>query len=190
MSSRSFRGIGAVVLLASAGAFATVVMDQTLEEMAAQAPLIVRGTVGRQQVRWDDAHLRINTYTEVRVTERLKGDAASILLVRQPGGEVGDVGQRVSGVAKFREGEDVVLFLFDPPDEKGVYSVEGLAAGKIAFERSKLGELRAVRHLTGLALYQREGGKARVHSVSREDLGTPDQVLERIRAAVKKGGAR
>ncbi|MBI3185837.1 MAG: hypothetical protein HYZ28_27180 [Myxococcales bacterium] len=180
----------ALLALAAATASATVIVSQTIEEMAASAPVIVRGTVGQIQTRWDEGQRRIWTYAEIRVEERLKGEAPAILLVRQPGGVVGPIGQKVSGAAQFKEGEEAVLFLERAADDPTVFGVWSLAAGKVAFERSKVGELRAVRHLEGLALYQRtpDAKLPRIWSLGQEDLGTPQQLLERVRRAIRAQG--
>ncbi|MBX5480901.1 MAG: hypothetical protein IRZ16_03475 [Myxococcaceae bacterium] len=170
---------------------ATVVKAATFEELSAIVPVIVRGRVVAQQSRWDDAHRRIQTFTELQVTETLKGRVGPTILVRQPGGIVGDIGQHVSGAARFELGDDVVLFLEHPGDDPNGFIVSGLAAGKVLLKRNALGELRAERDLRGIAFYA-VGHDARpvvrdVHNV--EDLGTAEQFLARIRAAVKKTGA-
>lgn len=179
----------ALALVASTAAFATVVIAQSLEELTWAAPVIVRGQVVAVQTRWDDAHRSISTYAEVVRQEALKGSAPELLLVRQPGGEVGPVGQRVAGAATFIVGEEVVLFLERAPDEPNVFGVYTLAAGKVGFETSALGERRAVRHLEGLVFYERNPGAPRFRAVGADDLGTPDEFLRRVRQALANPGA-
>lgn len=179
-----------IALVALAGvAQATTVIGETLEQMAAHAPLIVRGVVGQQQARWDDAGRRIHTFTEVKVVEQLKGEAPALVMVRQPGGEVGELGQRVAGVARFEPGEEVVLFLEQPADDASVWLVRGLGAGKIRLAVSAWGERRATRDLQGLAFWTPDPGAPEVRPVEPvEDLGTVDQLLRRLRIAIKRGG--
>ncbi|MHB8876404.1 MAG: hypothetical protein ACYC8T_22145 [Myxococcaceae bacterium] len=187
MSRRTSWALGVLALLSSASALATVVISQSIEEMAAAAPLIVHGRVGGQLTRWDDGHRTISTYTEVVTSEALKGKAPDVLLVRQPGGEVGRVGQHASGAARFKEGEEVVLFLEPARDEPTVFVVYALSAGKVSFESSALKELRAVRNLEGLVFYeQAKDGPPRLKAVGRDDLGTRDGFLNRVRAAAGK----
>jgi hypothetical protein len=57
-----------------------------------------------------------------------------VVRITQPGGEVGDIGQRVSGLASFTPNEEVVVFLQRRPGEG--YWVEGMAQGKFRVERS------------------------------------------------------
>lgn len=174
-----------VVALAAGAALATVVVSETVETMARRAPLVVRVTARQSMAGWDAAEARIWTWTELAVTEVLKGEAGPTLLVKQPGGEVGGLGQFVAGVARFTPGEDCVLFLEPASDEKGVWVVRSLAAGKVSFGE-RLGRPVALRDLSGLS-FAKPGGA--VHPTDdRESLGAPDAFLARVRAAV--GGAR
>ena len=187
MSRRIFRGPLALALLLSGSALATVVVTLSIEEMAASVPLIVRGHVGQSQTRWDDQHRHISTYTEVVVAESFKGHAPQVFLVREPGGVVGQVGQFASGAPEFRPGEEVVLFLTPAVDEPAVFQCFAMAAGKVTLEESPMGGRRAVRHLDGLAEYQRaKNGPPRVTEVGNESLGSADLFLSRVRAAAAK----
>jgi len=179
----------ALALVASTAAFATVVVAQTLEELTAAAPVIVRGRVVQVQTRWDDGHRRISTYAEVVRSEALKGRAPDVFVVARGGGGRGRAGQRVAGAASFIEGEEVVLFLEPAPDEHGVIGVYTMAAGKVGFEKNALGEARAVRHLEGLVLYQQNPAAKHLRSMGTDDLGTPDELLRRVRQAVAQSGA-
>ncbi len=157
--------------------------------MAHTAPVIVRGQVGQREARWDDARRSIFTYSEIQVTEVIKGRASSTLLVRQPGGVVGEIGARVEGVAAFREGEQVVLFLEAAPDEPSVFGVWSLAAGKVSLEKNKLGEVRAIRRLDGLAFSGGRAGAPKIQPVGgAEDLGTADAFITRLRKALSRRG--
>lgn len=167
-------------------ASATVVVHETLDDMARRVPVVVRGTVARSVAGWDDERRRIWTWTEVVVTDRLKGKVGRVVLVKQPGGEVDGLGQAVAGAAKFREGEDCLLFLDAAPDEPGAYRVSGLAAGKVSFTQWK-GQAAAIRDTEGLA-FAAPAGKLVEPVRSPEHLGSPAAFLARIRAAI--GGAR
>lgn len=177
------------VLLAAAlpcAALATTVMALSVEEMAQRSPLVVRATVDQSQAAWDARERSIWTYTELSVHETLKGAPASGVIVKQPGGVVGGRGTAVAGAARFAPGEEVVLFLEPAVDEKGVFVVLALAAGKVSLE-DHLGVRSAVRHLEGLAFARPGGGAVRpVGPV--EVIGPAEAFLERVRRAVKGGG--
>jgi hypothetical protein len=163
--------------------FASTVVGESIEALAQSAPVVVRATVRGSQSGWDDGRHRIWTWTELSITESIKGAPPRSVLVKQPGGEVGAVGQAVTGTAKFTPGEDVVLFLQPAPDEPKVYLVRGLAAGKVLLT-SVQGQPQALRVLDGLELTRK--GRLQVQPSGAEaNLGTPSAFLSRVRQAVK-----
>ncbi len=168
-------------------ASATVVLSETFEEMAHRADAVARVTVGRSQAAWDPQGRRIWTYTEVRPSEVLKGDLATVFLVAQPGGEVGELGQRVAGVAQFTAGEDLVLFLQGIPGEPGVYDVRGLSAGRVKID-SRLTPAKAIREAGDIAVYEGTARPPIRQLKPYEDLGPADQFLAMLREAVTGGG--
>jgi hypothetical protein len=173
------------ILLAPLSALATVVLSLSMEEMTARAPLVVHAVVNASEPAWDDAHGKIWTWTELVVKDTLKGRAVPTVLVKQPGGVVGDIGMQVDGVATFTPGEEVVLFLEPAPDEAGAWVPVAMSASKVTFE-ARPGAKLAKRDLSGLA-FAKHGQKGVVTPVDdREVLGTADAFLARIRAAVKK----
>ena len=170
-------------LLAPLSALATVVLSLSMEEMTARAALVVHATVQVSQPGWDEPHAKIWTWTELSVKETLKGRELATVLVKQPGGVVGEVGMQVDGVATFTPGEEVVLFLEPAPDEPGSWVPVAMSSSKVTLE----GKL-ARRDLSGLA-FARPGQKGVTQPVDeREKLGTADAFLARIRAAAKKVG--
>jgi hypothetical protein len=172
--------------LLAAAASATIITFETLDDMARRVPVIVRGRVARSVAAWDADRSRIWTWTELVVTDSLKGEVKGVVLVKQPGGEVGPMGQAVAGAAKFREGEECVLFLEGAPGEPGTFSVSGLSAGKVSFTEWQ-GQPAAVRQLDGIAFAS--PAKKVVEPVkSPEFLGSPEAFLARVRAAL--GGAK
>ncbi|MBL9037993.1 MAG: hypothetical protein JNG84_05700 [Archangium sp.] len=107
-------------------ALATTMVSLDVPALARSSALVVRGTVVRVEARWNGDRTRIFTEAEVQVAEVLKGAPVKSIIVRQPGGEVGDIGQRVHGVARFEEGVEQVLFL----ERRGpLYTVTGMAQG-------------------------------------------------------------
>lgn len=182
MPRRFLRVSFLVMALGAAVASATVVAHETLDEMARRVPLIIRGRVARSVAGWDVSHRRIWTWTELIVSDSIKGKPRGLVLVKQPGGELDGIGQQVSGAAQFREGEDCVLFLEPSPDEAGTFRVSGLSAGKV-FLTQWQGQDAALRSTEGLSFVRPTGGKVEPIS-SPELLGSPEDFIERIRAAV------
>jgi hypothetical protein len=131
---KGLRFIAALALLACAPALATTALFADLPELAARAELVIRGKVMSSESRWTDDGRRIVTDVQVEVAEVLKGAPRARLTVRQPGGQVGTLGQRVDGVAAFTVGEEVVLFLERRPDDS--FHLAGMAQGKLRVERT------------------------------------------------------
>lgn len=175
-------------------AFGTVVIGQTFEQMTRDAPLIVIGVVGEQSARWDEDRRGISTWTELKVKETLKGKAPAKLVVRQPGGVVGNIGAHVAGAARFEPGEEVLLFLEPPGDDASKLIVRGLSAGKVRLFTDALGRRRATRDLRGVAFWTppAEGaGEPVVRELGGiEELGDADAFVQRIRNAVKAAAVK
>ncbi|RYZ37598.1 MAG: hypothetical protein EOO71_27375 [Myxococcaceae bacterium] len=121
-------------LLGGLPAGATTMLRADLPQMAQASDAVVQGVVRRVQSRWSGDNRRIVTDVEIEVTESLKGTSGGTVLVTQPGGRVGDIGQVVSGLATFSEGEEVVVFL----EKKGAaaFQLAGMAQGKYQVQRS------------------------------------------------------
>ena len=140
-----------LLLLAALPAWATSMFKLDVPGLTQASDLVVRGTVVRQEARWTEDKRRIVTETEVEVLEVLKGSpGATAIKVVQPGGEVGEVGQHVSGTAQFRDAEHVVLFL--EQRGPGRFVLTGMSQGKFRVERGADGTQMAVPELPGEAL--------------------------------------
>lgn len=116
----------------AAPAQATLVLPQDVGSMSREADWIVRGTVANQYASWDAEHRRIYTFTEIEVMETLHRkdrEPEAALVVRTLGGEVGDVGMKVEGTARFEVGEEVLLFLRRSEAVTGTWMVVGMSQG-------------------------------------------------------------
>lgn len=138
-------------LLLGLPAAATTMLKMDLTGLAQTADTVVHGTVRRMESRWSGDHRRIVTDVEIEVTETLKGQASGTVLLIQPGGRMGDIGQIVHGLASFTPGEEVVVFL----ERHGTqaFQVTGMAQGKYQVRRSAdTRSVLAVPESTGDAL--------------------------------------
>jgi hypothetical protein len=107
---------------------ASQAFEVSVETLAREYDLVVRGRVGAVRSSWSEAGGRIFTVAEVAPSAAWRGRPPATLRVLVPGGVVGRIGQRVDGAPTFVRGEDVVLFL--APAEAGFHRVSGLAQGK------------------------------------------------------------
>jgi len=83
-----------------------------LQELVRNADCIAVGTVVDRNSYWNEERNRIYTSVVLSVEERLKDTASDDkIIVTLPGGEVGEIGQWVSDMPRFEQGEKVVVFL-------------------------------------------------------------------------------
>jgi hypothetical protein len=122
-------------------ATATTMLALDLVGLTRTADTVVRGRVVSSQARWSANHSRIITDTTIEVTDTLKGHGTKTVVVMQPGGEVGEVGQHVEGVARFQKDEEVVVFLEARGTER--FTLSGMAQGRFKVERAADGTVRA-----------------------------------------------
>ncbi|MCB0309266.1 MAG: hypothetical protein KDD48_07825 [Bdellovibrionales bacterium] len=92
-------------------------------KLANESDSVRIGKVSTQWSSWDPQTKSISTYIKLKVIDTVKGPSEEEILIKQPGGEVGDIGMRVHGMATFISGEKVLVFLKDR-------SVVGMAQGK------------------------------------------------------------
>lgn len=114
-----------------------LVVEVTLEELVAQASHIVVGEVIEKKSQWSDDRSHIYTLVTVSVEEWVKGDSkGNKILIKVPGGKVGEVIEWVEDVASFRVGERVVVFLHIQEDS--TFDVVGGWQGKFTVENGKI----------------------------------------------------
>ena len=186
MNSPQLRPLAFLTLIATL-ASATVIVHETLDELARRVPVIVRGRVARSVAAWDEKKTTIWTWTELTVTDPIKGKPGAVVMIKSEGGEVEGIGQAVSGAVTFREGDDCVLFLAPAPLEKDTFMVAGMSAGKVLMTQWK-GLPAAIRDTTGLS-FARPGSKKIVEQVrGPEFLGSPDEFVKHLRSVIAGGG--
>lgn len=134
---------------------------QTSEELAyslgAASPLVLTGRVAALESRWDTSAGAIYTYVTVSVTERLKGELAeSMIVIKQIGGQIGNIGLFVGDQPTYSLDEEVLVFLAVRPRDGTLYPA-GFALGKWRLDTST-GDARAMPP----AAATREIGRAHV----------------------------
>lgn len=170
-----------IILLSGSAALATTLLAADVPLLTQSSEVIVRGTIVRVQARLSGDGARVFTEAELAVVEALKGEPGPSLIATQPGGVVGDVGQWIDGVATFREGDEVVLFL----ERRGPrYTVTGMAQGLYRIERPQGGAALAVPQAAHAELVDPSTGK----SGTRDERPVPlEALLQQIRS-LSRGG--
>jgi hypothetical protein len=125
--------------------------ERGIAERGSKAPLVVVGEPIGQSSRWEDGG--IWTYTEVAVRRRLGAEAAKTIVVRQRGGTVGRIGQRVTHLRLVDATRPHLLLLWQDA-ETGLWSP--VAEGVLPIEIDLAGEERVegVRLATVLRLLE------------------------------------
>jgi len=172
--------VPACIIWTAAVAWASVMRYLSLEDQCDMAEVIVVATATSQSSSWDDNRLRIYTDTRFEVEQTVKGDVGGIIIMRQLGGQVGDIGMSVAGSPVFLEGESYVLFLDPRPD--GKFRVVGFSQGCYPVVTGAGGKARVMPGMaasSGAHFIDRPQGKA----LSTQSL---EEFLGRIRHLLKQ----
>lgn len=124
--------LAAALALAWAGPVAAVMQTLTVNDLTAASEVVAVGRVTDKVSHFSADGKRIETTVTVRVEEVVKGETtSSTVTIRHPGGEVGELGMKVSDMPAFTAGEKVVVFVKSAADDdSGVFSMTGKAQGK------------------------------------------------------------
>ena len=122
------------VYFLSSQAFAIMVGLST-EELTRASEVVIRGEVEDVESLWSKDRKIIFTSASIVINDVIKGKIAQEkIVVEYEGGEIGNIGLRVSDVSPLKKGERVVLFIKagkSKKDELGdIYNIAGSAQGK------------------------------------------------------------
>lgn len=152
---------GLLALALSTPAGATVVEPFTPQRLCDQADSILHGTCVTARAGWTPDHAYVVTTYELRVTEWLKGgDGSATVFVTHLGGELDGVGTKVSGMPRYAEGEEVVLFLNRPHPATGCCMPLGLGQGAFHVKDSVKGGRAVFRSYAGIVFWNPATGTA------------------------------
>lgn len=179
--------LGAVTALAIASsASATVMVEVPLEEMIWNADAIVHGTVTRSGVRMvvgDDGQMLPNTITTIRVHEWIAGPGGQTVELRELGGEWQGGGLRYEGTPRYREGEQVVVFLERRPEAPHDFRTFAMVQGKFVVRPGVPGVADQVtRELDGVAFASWVRGRQTVSSPRPQPVMALSTFLDYVRA--------
>ena len=171
-----------LVLTLTAGAVrAMTLVPMTTAEMVESADWVIRGTVESATTGWNESGTMVYTWSTIRVDERY-GPAAkekpAQLVICQPGGRVGNRVCVVPGLPKYKDGEDVIVFLERRAGlQSAKHAAEYMAVGAVQGKYTVTKEGLAVRNLADAAFVT----DAKVRSEM-----TVDELVAEISAAFDK----
>ncbi len=165
--------------------FASRVRSLNLEEMVRHADRIFSGRCVRVHVAEDPGTRQKATFVTFAVGRTVKGDGRPEVTIKVLG-EQGSSGSRengIEGAPRYREGEEVVLFLY-PDSRSGFTSPVGLGQGKFSVVRDKNGGRLALNAYGNRGLMERlsTGAEERLRGRAARHGGrpeiSPDDLLE------------
>ncbi|HEU4402248.1 MAG TPA: hypothetical protein VFT43_09095 [Candidatus Polarisedimenticolia bacterium] len=151
-------------MLACRPATAAVLPWLGLEEITAQAEVIVLGKVERLEGGWSDDGRIIVTRVTLAVEHPVKGGPRERVVLEVPGGRVGDLAMVASGAPLFAPGERVIVFLEPsgtpaPDGTRPNLAVVGWNLGAMRVRRDAASGRDLVDDQTGGAIYLDRQGR-------------------------------
>lgn len=179
--------VALVLLLAAIPASATVLEYLSIADLSERASAVIQGQVVGQRVISADGHLW--TDSQVQVSEVIKGkEQRKVVVIRTLGGETANRGELVAGMARFRLGEQVLVF--GRAVAPGAYVTVGACLGKFRVYKDQKGNQRVRRDFTGAA-FARFDSKGRTiirHGVTLAE--QKDMALSKLLKKISQGGAK
>ena len=141
--------LGLLPLLARA----TTVVPPDFDSLVSQADYVVRGVVKSTTSEWrsDSSGKHIISKVTIQVTEIIKGQPPSPLVLQTLGGTIGKTRMVVEGSPTFLVGEDNVLFIHGNGTQ--FIPVVALSYGQFLVARDSATGLELVHRSNGSALY-------------------------------------
>jgi len=106
------------------------------QQLTEQSSAVVLGTCESMESYWVDGNSKIFTRVKIRGQQALKGDVSAAAEITVPGGKIGNIVYEVTDMPVFREGEEVLLFVWQHPTGKQL--VMGGTQGKLSVETDKV----------------------------------------------------
>jgi hypothetical protein len=122
------------------------------EELTRESESVITGEVENTESRWSKDGRTIFTKAFIVVNENIKGKILQKrITVEYEGGEIGDIGLKISDVAPLEKGENVLLFLKSgkSKSEGFVYNIVGKAQGKYTIDKDRIARKRGFSVIRG-----------------------------------------
>jgi len=112
-------------------------IQSEIKNLSEGADMIVTGKVVNQKSEWSSDKSKIYTNVTIQVDEFLKGsNNQNRIVIKNLGGEVGNVGETYSHVPTFQDDEDVLLFVKKSTKDESLRVFEG-DEGKLTLYKDK-----------------------------------------------------
>jgi len=153
------RIVSLILLVFPALLFATTVIPMGVESLTRGSTHVLEAKAVSSTSQWNSDHTFIFTYTQFEVQKTLKGEAPNTVTVRQIGGTVDGITQKVAGVRHWRPGEEAVLFLQPSSMADGALVVTGLMQGNFLIRHTPAGHTYVSNGMPDAVEHQAAGGE-------------------------------
>lgn len=135
--SRAALALGAILLAGVSLTMASTFLKVDIPTLKKMSESVVHANVVDMRSAWNDEGSAVFTYVTLEVKGRLHGTAQDQIVVRVPGGTVGDFTSEMEGAPQFHKGDHIVAFIARWYD--GVPMVAGYAQGLSRVNQDRLG---------------------------------------------------
>ena len=135
-------GLAAIAILSvgTRQAISSTFISADVSMLSRASEAVIQGRVVDVRSDWNDDHSMIFTHVTLHVTRTLKGIHRNAVIIRVPGGTVGDLTTVMVGAPRFTVKQEVVVFL--APWDDGVAGVMGYEQGLSEVRRDARGNAR------------------------------------------------
>ena len=129
-----------------------VMLGLGTEELTRGSESVIIGEVEDTEAQWSKDGKTIFTKAFIVVNEIIRGRTLQKrIIIEYEGGEIGDIGLKVSDVAPLEKGERVLLFLKSGKsrDDGFVYNIVGKAQGKYTIDKERIARKRGFSVMSG-----------------------------------------
>jgi hypothetical protein len=171
------------LVVACLAATATTVVPLSIERLTAASSHVVEGTPLQTWSQWNPQHTMILTFTKFHVERVLKGQASGMVIVKQLGGRVGTVVQKVAGVRHLAPGESTVLFLRPGDQSDGTLVITGLMQGNFSVSIAQDGTSMVTNGMPDVSAYSVSTGHVTAYQGTHVRL---EELEKRVQTAVQQ----
>ena len=176
-----------LTLFLNLSAYATTLFELSLQDLSVGAEMIVQAKVTAVVKQWNKDSSIIYTYIRMNITDDLIGDEEdNEIIVKQPGGKIGNTTLFVEGTSQYTVGEDNVVFLFQDSENLTAFQTLGMYQGKYELYVDATGVTRVRQDTSsGVRLLSKDAART---AETGDDLTLDEfktQVLEYINGKTK-----
>jgi hypothetical protein len=133
-----FNLLGFILLFLIPLSLSADMMALSTEQLTTLSENVIIGKVKKTAAHWSEDGKTITTSATVLINNVIRGNLIKKeVTVEYPGGEIGNIGLKVSDVSSLRAGEDVILFLSRKNlKDDSVFKISGKAQGHYTIDKN------------------------------------------------------